>query len=39
MNPRYFFGKPVLSGLYDGSPIRVPAAGEFAALVLLRSPR
>jgi hypothetical protein len=36
LNPRDFFGKPVLTGTYDGQPIRVPIGGEFAAFVLLR---
>ena len=36
MNPRDFFGKPILSGTYDGKSIRVPLTGEFAAFVLLR---
>jgi hypothetical protein len=34
LDPRDFFGKPVLEGKYDGKPIRVPLKGEFAALVL-----
>ena len=38
MNPREFFGKPVLSGTFDGKPIRVPVDGEFAAFVLLKEP-
>ncbi len=38
MDPRDFFGKPVVTGTYDGKPIRVPVDGEFAALVLLKSP-
>ena len=37
MNPRDFFGPPVLQGTYDGKPIRVPVDGEFAALVMLKS--
>jgi hypothetical protein len=36
MNPRDFFGKPVLSGTCDGKTIRVPVKGEFAAFVLLK---
>ncbi|MCC6421165.1 MAG: right-handed parallel beta-helix repeat-containing protein [Gemmataceae bacterium] len=36
LNPRDFFGKPVLAGTYDGQRLRVPMAGEFAAFVLLR---
>jgi hypothetical protein len=39
MNPRDFFGEPVLSGTHDGTAIRVPVAGEFAAFVLLRGAR
>jgi hypothetical protein len=38
MNPREFFGKPVVSGTFDGKPIRVPVDGEFAAFVLLKEP-
>ena len=37
MNPRDFFGRPVLEGVYDGKPIRVPVDGEFAALVMLKT--
>jgi hypothetical protein len=38
MNPRDFFGRPVITGIYDGRPIRVgmSATTEFAAFVLLR---
>ncbi len=36
LNPRDFFGKPVLAGTYEGKPIRVPTDGEFAAFVLMR---
>ncbi len=36
MDPRDFFGKPALAGIYEGHPIRVPVAGEFAAFVLLK---
>jgi hypothetical protein len=36
VNPRDFFGKPILTGVYDGKPISVPVAGEFAAFVLLK---
>jgi hypothetical protein len=36
MNPREFFGKPVLAGRYEGRPFPVPVQGEFAALVLLK---
>jgi hypothetical protein len=35
MNPRDFFGRPVVSGTFDGGAIRVPVDGEFAAFVLL----
>lgn len=35
-NPRDFFGPSVLSGTYDGKPLRVPVRGEFAAFVLLK---
>ncbi len=34
MNPRDFFGKPVLEGRHTGDPISVPIEGEFAAFVL-----
>ena len=37
MNPRDFYGKPVLEGRYDGTPITLPMTEEFAAFVLLRS--
>ena len=37
MNPRDFFGKPVLTGRFDGDPIEVPVGGEFAAFVVLRA--
>ena len=36
MNPRDFFGKPILAGTYEGKPIDVPMAGEFAAFVMLK---
>jgi hypothetical protein len=36
LNPRDFFGKPVVEGVYDGKAIRVPMDGEFAAFVLLK---
>lgn len=35
LNPRDFFGPPVLSGTYTGGALKVPVAGEFAAFVLL----
>ena len=37
MDPRNFFGRPVLQGVYEGKPIRVPVDGEFAALVMLKT--
>ena len=37
MDPRRFYGKPVLSGTYDGKAIKVPMKNrKFAALVLLK---
>ncbi len=36
MNPRDFFGKPVVAGTFQDTPIRVPVKGEFAAFVLLK---
>jgi hypothetical protein len=36
LDPRDFYGKPVLSGTADGKPIKVPMTGEFAAFVLLK---
>jgi len=38
MDPRNFFGRPILQGVYDGKPIRVPVDGEFTALVMLKTP-
>ena len=35
MDPRDFYGKPVLTGKYEGRSIEVPIRGEFAAYVLL----
>jgi hypothetical protein len=35
MDPRDFYGKPVLTGTYEGRPIEMPIRGEFAAYVLL----
>jgi hypothetical protein len=35
MDPRDFYGKPVLTGKYEGRPIEVPIRGEFAAYMLL----
>ncbi len=39
MNPRDFFGKPVLAWNYDGKALHVPMTGEFAAFVLLKESR
>jgi len=39
MDPRDFYGKPVLAGTYRGKPIRVPVAGEFAAFVVMKETR
>jgi hypothetical protein len=39
MNPRQFYGKPVLAGTYAGQPVEVPVEGEFAAYVLLKDGR
>ncbi len=36
LNPRDFFGSPVLAGTADGSPVRVPVHGPFACFVLLK---
>jgi hypothetical protein len=36
MDPRDFFGRPVLTGRYNGRSMRVPVTGEFAAFVLLK---
>jgi hypothetical protein len=36
MDPRDFFGQPVLTGVYQGQSIPVPMTGEFAAFVLLK---
>jgi hypothetical protein len=36
LNPRDFYGKPVLSGTYHGKPIDVSIQGEFSAYVLVR---
>ena len=37
MNPRDFFGQPVLKGLYTGDSISVPVDGGFAAFVLIKA--
>jgi hypothetical protein len=34
--PTDFYGKPALSGTYDGKPLSVPMSGEFAAFVVTR---
>lgn len=36
MNPREMFGRPVVAGTFDGTPIQAPVVGEFAAFVLLK---
>jgi hypothetical protein len=36
LDPRDFYGKPVLTGTYDGQAINVPVTGEFAAFVVLK---
>jgi hypothetical protein len=36
LSPRDFYGKPIQSGRFDGSPIRLRVDGEFTALVVLR---
>jgi hypothetical protein len=36
MDPRRFFGAPVLAGVHDGKAIKIPVAGEFAAFVLFK---
>jgi hypothetical protein len=36
LDTRGFFGRPVLSGRFDGSPLRVPVEDEFAAFVLVK---
>jgi hypothetical protein len=37
LDPRDFFGKPVLTGSADGRPIHLPMKGEFAAFVLIKT--
>ena len=39
MDPRDFYGKPLAAGTFEGGRIRVAVSGEFAAFVLLRTPR
>jgi hypothetical protein len=36
LNPKDFFGKPVLDATASSEPIRVPMSGEFAAFVLIK---
>jgi hypothetical protein len=36
MNPRDFYGKPVLNGTCSGATVTVPMTGEFAPFVLLK---
>jgi len=36
VDPRDFFGKPILAATYEGKPVAVPMPGEFAVFVLLR---
>jgi hypothetical protein len=36
INPRDFFGRPVLVGTYEGKSVRVPVACEFAAFVIVK---
>jgi hypothetical protein len=36
MNPRDFFGEPVVTGRYEGKPVEVPVREEFGAFVVLR---
>jgi hypothetical protein len=36
MNPRDFFGMPLMEGVYDGKKTVVPMTGEFAAFVILK---
>ena len=38
MNPREFYGKPLLTGTFEARPIPVPMNGEFAVFVLLKEP-
>lgn len=39
LNPLDVYGTPVASGVYGGQPVPVPVKGEFAALVLIRTPK
>jgi len=36
MNPRDFFGEPIISGSYSHESISVPVDGEFAAFVIIK---
>ena len=36
LNPRDFFGQPILTGRAAGPSINVPVDGEFAAFVMLK---
>ncbi len=36
LNPRDFYGKPLLEGEYDGNEIPLPVKGEFGAFVMLK---
>jgi hypothetical protein len=36
LNPKDFFGKPLVEGTASSEPIRVPMSGEFAAFVLIK---
>jgi hypothetical protein len=36
MDPRDFYGRPFLTGRYNGGAVRVPVTGEFAVFVLLK---
>jgi hypothetical protein len=35
VNPRDFFGEPIVAGTFTGQPIRLPMSGDFGAFVLL----
>lgn len=36
MDPRDFYGRPLLTGRYNGNSAQIPVTGEFAAFVLLK---
>jgi hypothetical protein len=36
LDPKDFFGKPLLEGTADAQPIRVPMKDEFAPFVMIR---